>query len=143
MKITLDLYSHIIKIPAQWGEMDAANHINNLIYLRWAESARIDYFAKIGMNISFQKSIGAILAWQECKYIFPMTFPDTAVLGTRTIEVLEDRFIMECSVFSEKHQRLAAVSKQSIVAYDYTTLKKASLPAEWLEGIEAIRGEKE
>jgi len=138
MKITLDLYSHIVKFPVQWGDMDAANHVNNLIYLRWAESARIEFFRAAGMNVSFQKSIGAILGWQECKYTFPMTYPDTAVVGTRIIEILEDRFTMESSVFSEKHERLAAISKQLIMAYDYRTLEKAALPAEWVAAIGSI-----
>lgn len=138
MKITLDLYKHFIKLPVQWGEMDAANHINNLVYLRWAESARIDCFEKIGMQTSFQSGIAPILAWQDCKYIFPMSYPDTAIVGTRIIEVLEDRFIMECSVFSEKYQRLAAISKQTIMAYNYTTLKKASLPQEWVLGLSKL-----
>jgi len=135
MKITLDLYKHIVKFPVQWGEMDAANHINNLIYLRWSESGRLVYFEKLGMPVAFQQGIGPIMAWQDCKYIFPMTYPDTAIVGVRTIEVLEDRFIMECAVFSEKHQRLAAVSKQTIMAYNYMTLKKESLPESWLLGL--------
>jgi acyl-ACP thioesterase len=28
----------------QWGEMDALQHVNNVVYVRWGETARIDYF---------------------------------------------------------------------------------------------------
>lgn len=141
-KRTLSDYKVITKFPVQWGEMDSANHVNNLIYLRWAESGRIEYFAQMDMNISFQPgSIGPILGWQDCKYIFPMTFPDTAIVGCRVIEILEDRFTVKTAIFSEKHERIAAISKQSIVPYDYSALKKVAMPKEWVEKIREIEGD--
>ena len=139
-KITLEDYNLVEKYPVHWGEMDSARHVNNLIYLRWCESARIAYFNKIKVNSSFAGAdTGPILGWQDCKYIFPMTFPDTAIVGVRTLELLEDRIIMESAVFSEKHNRLAAISKQSIIPYSYAELKKVPLPASWIEGIKALR----
>ena len=135
----LEKYPVIQKFPVQWGDMDAAQHVNNLVYLRWAESARIYYFMKMNMDTSFSgDAAGPILGWQDCKYIFPITFPDTAVVGTRVIEILEDRFTLESAVFSEKHQRIASLSKHTIIAYDYKALKKAALPAAWLKGIKEL-----
>jgi len=68
----------ITKIPVQWGEMDAAQHVNNVIYLRWSETGRIAYFKKLGYEVSpGGNEAGFILGWQDCKYIFPVTFPDT------------------------------------------------------------------
>ena len=31
----------ILTIPVQWGDQDAFLHVNNTVYLRWFESARI------------------------------------------------------------------------------------------------------
>ncbi len=139
MQEQLEKYPVHLEIMVQWGEMDAAQHVNNLIYLRWAESGRIEYFNKIGIDTSFKGSeAGPILGWQDCKYIFPITYPDTAILGVRTAEIREDRFIMECAIFSKKHQRIAAISKQSIIPYSYTELKKIQMPKDWLEGIRTL-----
>lgn len=139
MRLTLNDFEVTIKIPVQWGEMDSANHVNNLIYLRWAESARIEYFARMGMDISFQPGgTGPILGWQDCKYIFPMTFPDTAIIGCRVVEILADRFMVETAIFSQKHQRIAAIAKQSIIPYSYADLKKVAMPKEWVEQIQRI-----
>ena len=30
------------EIPIQWGDMDAFSHVNNVIYIRWFETARIE-----------------------------------------------------------------------------------------------------
>ena len=125
------------RFPVHWGDMDSAQHVNNLVYLRWAETARVIYFEAIGVNTSFDAGdTGAILAYQDCKYTYPMTYPDTALVGVRTVEVGDDRFTMETAIFSERHQRLAALTRQVIVPYDYGRLQKAALPAAWVRGIE-------
>ncbi|MGB0840559.1 MAG: acyl-CoA thioesterase [Chitinophagales bacterium] len=139
MKKQLAKYNVVTRYPVHWGDMDSANHVNNLIYLRWAESGRIAYFNKMGMDTGFQGGgVGPILGWQDCKYIFPMTFPDTAIVGIRTLEIKVDRLVIETAIFSERHQRIAAISKQTIIPYNYATLKKAALPEAWVEAIKQI-----
>jgi len=130
-----------LEIPVLWGDMDAARHVNNTVYLRWTETGRLAYFHAFtdGQEADFDKT-NVILAWHDCKYIFPMTFPDTALIGVKLSEIAEDRFFLETHIFSQKHQRLAAISRQSLVAYDYQALKKAPLPKAWIEGIEKLEG---
>lgn len=139
MEEELNKYKVLAKYKVQWGHMDAARHVNNTVYLKWAESSRIAYFEAMGMDTSFQGGgVGPILGWLDCKYIFPMSFPDTAIVGARTIEKKEDRFIMECAIYSEAHQRISAISKQSIIPYNYNALKKEALPQEWISAIAKI-----
>ncbi len=126
-----------MEIPLLWGDMDSAKHVNNLIYLKWAETSRILVFDKM-MDTSFEGKEGPILGWQDCKYIFPMTFPDTALVTCQVSEILEDRFMMVSKIFSLKHTRIAAISKQSIVPYDYKQLKKISIPQSWLPKLEGL-----
>ena len=137
--LTLEDFNITRRFPTHWGDMDKAQHINNLVYLRWAETIRVVYFDAMGMNTSFAPGdIGPILAWQDAKYIFPMTHPDVAILGVRTIEVMPDRFLMETAIFSEKHERIAAITKQIIVPYDYDQLAKAPMPDSWVAGINKL-----
>ena len=141
MIISLESYKIKEKYPIHWGDMDAAQHVNNLMYLRWAESARIAYFKAMGITTSFAGSqTGAILGWQECKYIFPITFPDNVIVGIRCFEILEDRFKLECGIFSERHNRLAAISRQDIIPYSYSELKKVELPKAWRDQLVKLEG---
>ncbi|MBC6996812.1 thioesterase family protein [Neolewinella lacunae] len=137
--LSLSDFKITARYPTHWGDMDQARHINNLIYLRWAETIRVVYFEAMEMNTSFAPGgIGPILAWQDAKYIFPMTHPDTAVLGVRATAVSADRFTLETAIFSEQHQRIAAITQQIIVPYDYALLQKAPLPAAWVAAIEKL-----
>lgn len=124
-----------IRIPIQWGDMDSAKHVNNIMYLRWTESSRIAYFDAMGIGNSFQSETGPILGWHDCKYIYPLTFPDTAIVTCSAKEIKEDRIILESKIYSEVHQKLAAISLQVIIPYDYIELKKTSLPAGWKAAI--------
>jgi acyl-CoA thioester hydrolase len=138
-RLTLDDFSVKVSLPVQWGEMDAANHVNNAVYMRWVESARLAYFKEMGMDTTFRgQDAGPILAWQDCKYILPVTYPDTITIGIRTLQVEADRFRMECGIFSEKHDRLVAIAKQVIVPYSFKALHKVSMPEAWLSGIDRI-----
>jgi len=69
--------------------MDSAKHVNNLIYLKWTETSRILLFTQM-MDTSFDGKEGPILGWQDCKYIFPMTYPDTALVSTWVSEVKDE-----------------------------------------------------
>ncbi|MBX2876357.1 MAG: acyl-CoA thioesterase [Saprospiraceae bacterium] len=129
-----------VEIPVHWGDMDAARHVNNIIYLRWSETARIAYFEKIAVDTSFMAGVGPILGYQDCKYIFPITYPDRALVGIKVEELQEDRFMMLTHIYSQQHNRLAIISKQAIVPYDYQKLAKAPIPAAWLNNIKALEG---
>ena len=139
-KVTIDNYPVKFEYPVHWGDMDAARHVNNLVYLRWSESARIGFFEAIGIKPNFSgDAVGPILAWQDCKYILPITFPDNVIVGCKVNKVLPDRFELECATHSVQHNRIAAISKQLIVPYDYGALQKADLPDAWLEGISKLK----
>ncbi len=142
MKEDLAQFKLTMTYDIQWGDMDAAQHVNNVNYLRWCESVRIAYFAKMGMDLSFSEGVGPILGYQDCKYIFPLTYPDTAIIGCRTVSIGEDRFIMECKVFSQRHQRISAISEQVIIPYGYNTLTRSTMPEEWRVAIEKIEEKK-
>ncbi len=43
MKEVLKEYKVVSVINVQWGDMDAYQHVNNVVYVRWGENARIDY----------------------------------------------------------------------------------------------------
>jgi acyl-CoA thioester hydrolase len=38
---------HAMTIPIRWGDMDAMGHVNNTVYFRYLESARIDWLRSI------------------------------------------------------------------------------------------------
>lgn len=127
-------------ITVQWGEMDAANHVNNVVYLRWFEHARVVYLDRLNYPVVLEQEglPGVILAKQDCKYLFPVRYPDTITMGIKVTEIGEDRFVMHCKMYSQEHQRLVAIANATIVTYDYVKQSKAPVPESLRQGIQAI-----
>ena len=126
-------YKVVKEIEVQWGDMDAAQHVNNVVYFSWVESARVAYF--LGLNndkLVTEDNIGPVVAWQDCKYIRPVTFPDMVLIGIERKEILDDRIVLETKIFSKAQNRLVAISHQHIVSYDFKRKMKAPLPLNWV-----------
>ncbi|MEM9819535.1 MAG: thioesterase family protein [Bacteroidota bacterium] len=143
-KIAEDLAAFPIQcqVPVQWGDMDAFNHVNNIIYLRWSETGRIKYFDALNLSMDGpeRQHYNVILGYQDCKYIFPLTYPDTAMIGAMVTQIGEDRFTMQCRIFSERHDRLAAIVNSEVVTIDYKTYRKVAVPDPLRKKIAAIEG---
>ena len=119
----------VMSIPVAWGEMDAMGHVNNIIYFRYFETVRIDYFRKLDLpGYQQETGIGPILASTECRFKLPLQYPDTVIVGTKILSMEEDRFVMGYEVFSTKHKRIAADGEGVIVTYDYHNNKKVNIP---------------
>jgi acyl-CoA thioester hydrolase len=110
-------YAALISRDVNWGDMDAAHHVNNTVYIRWAEAARIAFWEAAGAR--FSPNQGPVLAKISAKYIFPVTFPDRVWMGCRMVEGPADSFHLETLIVSERHQRAACLVSASGVLFDY------------------------
>ena len=129
----------ILEIPVQWGELDAYGHVNNTVFFRYFESARIAFLEAIGMIASMADAgIGAILHSTSCRFRRPLFFPDTVLVGGRATDVGEDRFTMAYRVVSLGQNALAAEGDGVIVSFDYRTRAKTPLPATVREGLARV-----
>ncbi|MGP4973450.1 acyl-CoA thioesterase [Psychrobacter alimentarius] len=98
--------------PIHWGEMDAFNHLNNVVYYRYAESARIGYLQALGM---FDGSMVTVLAQSSCQYLRPVTYPDTLLLGVRCQRLGTTSIVMEYSYYSTAQKVIVATAEAVIV----------------------------
>lgn len=129
----------VVELPVLWGDMDAYQHVNNTVYFRYFETARIAYFEKLGLvELREESGIGTILGSVQCKFRIPLTYPDKISVGVRMIQIQEDRFVIEHCIVSHKHQKVAAKGEGVVVAYDYLNLKKTTISPEIKRCIEKL-----
>lgn len=131
MKQLLESFPVHVQIPVAWGDMDAFQHVNNVMYFRYFETARVAYLDRVGfMEMRERTGIGPILASTHCRYRIPLTYPDTITVGIRVSEIKEDRFAMKLVVVSGQFLKSAAEGTDVIVCFDYRVGRKAPLPGE-------------
>src|ERR1044072_9044384 len=120
----------IIEIAIAWGEMDAFQHVNNVAYFRYFESARIAYFDRLdAMGEMERNGCGPILAETRCRFRAPLRYPDRLAVGARVSQVSDDRFTMQYALASTNAGQIAAEGDGVIVWYDYRAHGKTRLPA--------------
>jgi len=122
-------YPIVVEFPVAWGDMDALQHVNNVAYLRYFEHARVAYSRKVGLHdFRDQTGLGPILGSVNCKYKFPLTYPDTVSVGAKMTTIEEDRITLQHVVVSHRHQKIAAEGEGVIVMYNYREGKKTAIP---------------
>src|SRR6056297_1896535 len=133
-------YPVAIELPVVWGEMDAFGHVNNIVFFRYLESARIEYFLRLGLTDYMKETgIGPILAETSCRYFKPLQFPDTVTVYARIDSMSESGFTMEYLIVS-KNAGEAASGTGRVVIYDYNSNTKAAIPDTIRKAIEKLEG---
>ncbi|KAE8351927.1 Thioesterase/thiol ester dehydrase-isomerase [Aspergillus coremiiformis] len=133
-----------------WGEMDAMGHVNNVNYVRYAETARVFMtrnFAthidpahkKEWMDIVSSTRVGLIVRSITIDYKFPMKYPDEVTVYHKLAHdpssphSHKDAFHLDAMIISEARQRPAARVQEDLVVYDYRQGKKTNIPPFVLE----------
>jgi len=69
--------AHVERIPIRWGDMDAMGHVNNTVYFRYMEQARIGWFDTIVPQEAAWKYTAIVIVNAACHYQRPITYPGT------------------------------------------------------------------
>ena len=73
-----------VENPVVWGEMDSYRHVNNTVYFRYFENARLEYFRRLGwFEYEQETGIGPILAATQARFRKPLTYPDRVWTGAQ------------------------------------------------------------
>lgn len=131
----------ITTVPILWGDEDSFAHVNNLVYLRWCESSRVEYMLRAALwKGGTPSGVGPILASVKCDYKIPLTYPDTIDVGTRVAALGNSSIRMEQTVVSRKHGAQAAWVESTIVVLDYAAGRPVRVPDAVREAIAALQG---
>ncbi len=68
---------HVERIPIRWGDMDAMGHVNNTVYFRYMEQARIGWFDALVPEADAWKTTGIVIANASCNFKKPINYPGT------------------------------------------------------------------
>lgn len=131
----------VVAWPVQWGDQDAYGHLNNTIYFRYFETARIKYLERIGVADLFERErIGPILASIRCDFRRQVKYPDTMLIGTRATRIGRSSIGIEHRMVSEQNGQLVAEGDSTLVVFDYNTQSSHPVPAEVRAAIETLEG---
>jgi acyl-CoA thioester hydrolase len=129
----------VVAIPLLWSDHDEFGHVNNLAYLRWCETARVEYLARIGFWPPLPPSgVGPILASISCDYKRQLTYPDTTYTGARVSRIGNRSFQLQHRIVSKSLDMIVAEVLSTIVVLDYANNKAVPIPEHCRKAIEEL-----
>ncbi|MBS3798343.1 thioesterase family protein [Pseudoalteromonas sp. BDTF-M6] len=124
----LERFPKACEIKVAWGDMDALQHVNNTLYFKYFEIARIDFLNQAGiLEHLAAEQVGPVLADNYAKYKRPVTFPDTLLIGVSISDIGSSSFTTHYSVFSCAQQAVVTEGQAKLVMFDFKTMQKAPL----------------
>jgi acyl-CoA thioester hydrolase len=63
--------------PIRWGDMDALGHVNNTVYFRYMEQARIEWLYALagGSADAYAAGQGPVIINASCTFLEPLLYP--------------------------------------------------------------------
>ena len=68
---------HVERIAVRWGDMDAMGHVNNTVYFRYMEQARIAWFESLVPQAEQWGEVGIVIVNASCNFRRPINYPGT------------------------------------------------------------------
>ncbi|MFC5460837.1 acyl-CoA thioesterase [Massilia niabensis] len=65
---------HTMRMPVRWGDMDAMGHVNNTVYFRYIETARIAWLEGVGA-LRDANATGPVLVNAQCSFLKQLKYP--------------------------------------------------------------------
>jgi acyl-CoA thioester hydrolase len=116
---------HSISIPIRWGDMDAQGHVNNTVYFRYMEQARVEWLESLrerGAAIG----LGSVIVNASCTFLLPLSHPGT--VDVRMFVGAHGRSSVDTHYEMWMSDRKYAEGSARIVWIDEHTQKSTPLP---------------
>lgn len=125
-----------IEIRVAWGEMDAYGHVNNTVFLRWFETARIEWLDAVGYPEVENKS-GPVLRAASVEYLSPVKYRDNVRVRLWPTKVGRSAVTLAYEVTSESQSAVVARGETVVVHADFVHGGSLELPKDAKDRIEA------
>jgi acyl-CoA thioester hydrolase len=133
---------HVHRERVRFGDLDAMRHLNNVVFLRYFETARIAYLRELVPILDPADlepgGFGLIFAEAQIAYRSPVFFDEEVEVRCGIADVRRSSFRVPFTMCVG--DRLAAEGHGVLVGYDYATQRAAPLPSAVRERLHAEAG---
>jgi acyl-CoA thioester hydrolase len=127
-------FVHQMVVPLRWGDMDAMGHINNTLYFRYMEIARLEWIFEVSGRSQLAGE-GPVIINTFCNFLRQLEFPGD--LRVKTFVANPGRTSFESYHTMERSDEPGTIYAEGgarIVWSDYAARKSAPLP-DWFRAL--------
>jgi acyl-CoA thioester hydrolase len=116
------------RIPVRWGDMDAYGHLNNTLYFRFFEQARVEWIEQLGFPVRSEAESGPVIIHADCTFLIPVNYPATAEVRLYAGRPGRSSLMTWYELYVEGDERMYASGSAKVVWMHVETGKSAPLP---------------
>lgn len=129
----------LLPITVRWGDMDALGHVNNTLYFRYCESARIAYLDATGVWTHDQRGPeGPATVAANLNFRRQVVYPAELTVSARVVAIGERSYTFDHIVRDTADGQVVADGQAVCVWIHYAEGKALTLPDALLEAIARI-----
>ncbi|QEL65278.1 acyl-CoA thioester hydrolase [Oryzomicrobium terrae] len=117
------------EIPIRWGDMDAYQHVNNTIYFRYMEQARVEWLEALGYKV-LPMGAAPVVITANCTFLAPLTYPGTVEVKLYAGDPGRSSVMTWYELRIKGDETLYATGESKVVWMDTATGKSAPIPDE-------------
>ncbi len=134
----LEGFPLVSRFAVPFSDIDMMRHVNNVAYIRWAETMRAEYFARV-METDIHGNHGMIQASIEFVYERQLSYREAIVVGCSIPRIGTKSFDFAYEVWSVTEGHRAAHGKTTMVAFDFAANQTIAVPEAWRNAIAAFQ----
>ena len=124
---------HEMIMPIRWGDMDALRHVNNTVYFRYMEQARVEWIETLGLEVAHGKA-AMLMMNGFCNFYQQLSYPGDLILKTYLGNVGKSSVDLFTSIaLTTTPEVLGAEGGATMVWVDLQTNKSAPWPEPLLQ----------
>ena len=121
-------FPHFLEIPTRWMDNDAYQHVNNVVYYSYFDTAVNRFLIDKGvLNIHTDRIVGVVVD-TGCSYFSSISFPDTVHIGVRVVKLGNSSVRYELALYRNDEQRPAAAGHFVHVYVDRDSNRSVTVP---------------
>lgn len=124
------------RVPIRWGDMDAYGHVNNTVYFRFMEQARIAWMESVGLDLVTPEQ-GPVIINASCTFLRQLEYPGTVEVKMHCGHLGKSSVMSYYEIRKDGDDTLYAEGAAKIVWADQRVKKSVPIPDEFRKVLEA------
>ena len=122
-------FRHFTPSPTRWGDCDRFGHVNNVQFVRYYESGRLDYFREVlDMEAGAEPRQTLIIADIQVNFLQQINHPCALEVGSRISRLGISSFDFEAAIFAPGEDEPYSTARAACVWFDYAANRSMPIP---------------
>jgi acyl-CoA thioester hydrolase len=118
---------HTSRQIIRWGDMDAYGHVNNTVYFRYMEQARVEWLEAVGYRCNAEQE-APVIVHADCSFLLPLSHPGNIEVHVFAGNAGRSSLMTFYELCLQGDERLYAKGSAKIVWVNPASGKSVSLP---------------